>query len=58
MKLSKILIIFFLIILLFLDYAALDDITTGNEPSFLGEYTILAVSVLLAPALCLFWKKT
>lgn len=32
---------------LFLDWAALDDITTGNEPSQAGEYLMLIVSVPL-----------
>jgi len=27
------------------DWAALDDITTGNEPDFVGEFVALAVSV-------------
>jgi len=30
--------------LLLLDWAALDDITTGNEPDYWGEYLVLAVS--------------
>jgi len=30
--------------LLLLDWAALDDITTGNEPNYIGEYWILGVS--------------
>jgi uncharacterized YccA/Bax inhibitor family protein len=34
------------VILLF-DYAALDDITTGNEPSHTTEYIALALSVVL-----------
>jgi len=33
------------VVLLALDWAALDDITTGREPSFLGEYLTLALSV-------------
>lgn len=32
---------------LLLSWAALDDITTGNEPDYLGEYIIIS---LLAPA--------
>ena len=31
--------------LLLLDFAALDDITTGNEPSFYAEYVMLGVSL-------------
>lgn len=33
--------------LLLLGWAALDDITTGNEPSFVGEYVILINSMPL-----------
>lgn len=40
----KILIIFVIVILL-LDWAALDDIATGNEPSLLGEYFMVIISV-------------
>ncbi len=32
---------------LLLDFAALDDITTGNEPDFYGEYATLAVSMVV-----------
>ncbi|MBI4058077.1 hypothetical protein HY405_02060 [Candidatus Microgenomates bacterium] len=43
--------IFFLtgivLILLVLDWAASDDITTGNEPSFLGEYFIVVFNIPL-----------
>ena len=42
-----------IILLLLLDYAALDDITTGSEPNFYGEYAMLVVSV---PALILSFK--
>lgn len=35
------------LIFLLLDFVALDDITTGNEPNFLGEYVTLAVSVVV-----------
>jgi len=34
------------VLVLLLTWAALDDITTGNEPSFVGEYTLLALSDL------------
>ena len=36
--------------LLLLDFAALDDITTGNEPDFYLEYAILGVSLPLLGA--------
>ena len=45
MKKATLLIIVF--IFLVLDFLALDDISTGNEPSFFGEYAILIVSVAI-----------
>jgi len=33
--------------LLAVDFAALDDITTGNEPSYFLEYAILIISLLI-----------
>jgi len=33
--------------LLLLDWAALDDITTGQEPNYAGEYAILIISVII-----------
>ncbi|EKD91203.1 MAG: hypothetical protein ACD_30C00039G0010 [uncultured bacterium] len=33
--------------LLVLDYSALDDITTGNEPDYTLEYAILALSAVI-----------
>ncbi|EKD95842.1 MAG: hypothetical protein ACD_24C00305G0001 [uncultured bacterium] len=41
-KLPYILIVLILVIL---DFAALDDITTGNEPNYTLEFVILALSV-------------
>jgi hypothetical protein len=35
------------------DFAALDDITTGHEPSFWMEWTFLALS---APLLFALWR--
>ncbi|HEY5600497.1 MAG TPA: hypothetical protein VIK81_00230 [Patescibacteria group bacterium] len=46
-----------IIFLLILDLLALDDITTGNEPEFFGEYFILAISVLVFLALGIFFFK-
>ena len=42
---KKKLLLIFAAVFLFLDWAALDDITTGTEPSLLGEYFIVAISV-------------
>lgn len=43
---KKFLIIGLVLILLVLDWAALDDITTGNEPDYFLEYATLVVSLL------------
>ena len=40
--------------LLLLDWAALDDITTGNEPNYIGEYWMLGVSGVI---FVYFWLK-
>lgn len=50
--------IFLILILLLLDFAALDDITTGNEPTYLGEYLFLGFSVLVFGLLAYIYKKT
>jgi hypothetical protein len=42
---------------LVLDWLALDDITTGNESSLLGEYVILAISIPLFIILGYIWKS-
>lgn len=51
-----------ILILLVLDWAALNDITTGNEPDYSGEYFVLAVSVLIFGSLIFLyikkWKKS
>lgn len=44
---KKILLAGIFIIFLLLDWAALDDITTGNESDFFLEYAILVVSLLV-----------
>jgi len=42
---KKVLFVTLILITLALDWAALDDITTGREPDFTAEYIILVVSV-------------
>ena len=44
---KKLLVGLFILVILALDWAALDDITTGNEPSYLGEYAMLILSILI-----------
>jgi len=41
--------------LLVLDFLALDDITTGNEPNYVGEWSILVVSVVVFGVL--IWSR-
>lgn len=57
---KKKLLLGFAAFLLFLDVLALDDITTGNEPSLTGEYLIVVASVpvLLAIALLLLGARS
>lgn len=55
----KILFIGFVIVVLLLDFAALDDITTGSEPSFFGEYLMLIGSLpFLVIAFFIYRKKS
>jgi len=42
---KALLIILILLITLALDWAALDDITTGHEPDFAAEYIVLVASI-------------
>lgn len=53
---KPVLIAVVLVVLLF-DWVALDDITTGNEPSFLGEYAMLIVSVVVLGVVAWFWQQ-
>lgn len=41
---KKYLLTIFVIGILILDWLALDDITTGNEPNYVGEWATLFVS--------------
>lgn len=43
--------------LLLLDWAALDDITTGNEPSKTSEYLTLFFSIVIFVILITYWVK-
>ena len=42
---KKVLFVTLILITLALDWAALDDITTGREPDFTAEYAILITSL-------------
>lgn len=48
---KRALIVILLFALLALDWAALDDITTGNEPDYYGEYAILLGSIVVFAAI-------
>ena len=41
---KKVLLVITIVTILLLDWAALDDITTGNEPNYLGEYATIFTS--------------
>ena len=46
---TRIVLGLFVFILLLLNYAALDDITTGNQDSYFSEYAMLIMS-----GICIF----
>lgn len=52
---KKVLLWGIILVFLALDWAALDDITTGKEPDFTGEYLILLVSAVFFGFL--LWKR-
>lgn len=55
---EKVFVLGIIIVLLVLDWLALDDITTGNQPNFYFEYTMLVVSLLILSLLGVtFFKK-
>ena len=58
-SMKKVYLYIFLLALLILDFTALDDITTGREPNYFGEYATLIISVPLLIFLTfkLFRKK-
>lgn len=41
-----------MLIILVLDWLALDDITSGNEPNLFGEYAMVAASMSALLFLC------
>jgi membrane protein DedA with SNARE-associated domain len=47
MKLKKFFLYTLTGVILFVDYSALDDITTGKEPSYLAEYLTLTASIVI-----------
>lgn len=44
-------------VIVLLDWAALDDITTNQQTDYTGEYAMLASSALLLPLLIYVWIK-
>ena len=57
MIVKKILLRLLVVGLLVLDWLALDDITTGNEPNYIGEWSVLAGSVVVFGVLIWLKKK-
>ena len=45
------------IAILLLDFAALDDITTGNEPNYIGEAWVLAISIVTLSAMVIILTR-
>ncbi|MFH1186889.1 MAG: hypothetical protein V1697_01800 [Candidatus Levyibacteriota bacterium] len=55
---KKIILIISILVIFILDWVALDDITTGNQPNFSGEYLFLALSTpVLIFAIYLLLKR-
>jgi len=54
---KKICLWLLIIVLLILDWLALDDITTGNEPNYSGEYAILIGSLVILVFLWIMIRK-
>lgn len=57
-KTKRALLVGFIITILALDWAALDDITTGSQPSYTGEYAVLAASTIIFAALISIYFRT
>lgn len=54
----KLLLILFGLSVLALDFAALDDLTTSNQPNYTSEYLMLFISIPLLLFLGFsLWKK-
>lgn len=53
----RIAIVLISILFLALDWLALDDITTGNQPSFYAEYAMLALSAAWFAAVAALWRR-
>ncbi|OGG06429.1 hypothetical protein A3D05_04590 [Candidatus Gottesmanbacteria bacterium RIFCSPHIGHO2_02_FULL_40_24] len=53
----KIILTAVIFLILLLDWAALDDITTGNEPDYYGEYAVLILSAVFF-VIYFLWKST
>ena len=47
-----------LLAFLLLDWLALDDITTGNQPSFFWEYSMIIASIVVFGVIGFFYFKT
>lgn len=56
-RINKYLILGIVLVLLVIDWAALDDITTGSEPNYNGEWDILLFSLIIFGLLLYSHKK-
>ncbi|HET9228588.1 MAG TPA: hypothetical protein VFR31_18060 [Thermoanaerobaculia bacterium] len=53
----RIAIVLISIFFLALDWLALDDITTGNQPTFHAEYAMLLLSAAWFAAAAVLWRR-
>lgn len=53
----RIAIVLVSILFLTLDGLALDDIITGNQPSFFAEYAMLALSAAWFATVAVLWRR-
>jgi hypothetical protein len=58
LKNSKFLAALILIGVLAVVFAAFDDITTGNEPSLVGEYWVIGMSVVVLGGVLVWLMQT
>jgi Zn-dependent protease with chaperone function len=57
MKIKVALAVVVTLLFVVLDLAALDDITTGKEPSLFLEYVVLGASLIWAALVAAWWSR-
>lgn len=55
---KRIILALIILVFLILDWLALDDITIGNELSYLGEYSMLVVSLVIFLGMAIYVIRT